>query len=152
MIALLKRTGQRYKKNETEKRQKDKNKHRRAHTLSRVLDVILSHVPIFVQVFDTKDRGRGVRAAERIVRGTYVCEYAGDLLNREQAEKRELDYLRQGNEDCYMFFFVHNGKHMWYVSPSLFCCAISYCFLLLAFVLVCCMHCDMLAFNAHISN
>ncbi|CAG8647063.1 2948_t:CDS:2, partial [Paraglomus occultum] len=38
-----------------------------------------------LEVFSTGARGWGVRAVEKIVKGQFVCEYAGEIINTEKA-------------------------------------------------------------------
>ncbi|KAG9510520.1 ABC transporter G family member 23, partial [Fragariocoptes setiger] len=51
----------------------------------------------------------GVFAIDKISKGSFVCEYAGDLITRREGEKREAFYARKGL-GCYMFHFSHNSK------------------------------------------
>nr|XP_020448876.1 histone-lysine N-methyltransferase SETMAR [Monopterus albus] len=41
-------------------------------------------------VYSTKKRGWGVRTLEPIARGTFVCEYAGEVISFEEARHRQL--------------------------------------------------------------
>jgi len=41
--------------------------------------------------------------------GDYVCEYAGELVTKEEAEKREKEYAMQ-SKGCYMFFLRTGHK------------------------------------------
>ncbi|CAH1265907.1 SETMAR [Branchiostoma lanceolatum] len=45
-------------------------------------------VSLKLQVFHSPQKGWGVRAAERIPWGRFVCEYAGEVLGLEEARKR----------------------------------------------------------------
>ncbi|XP_029539637.1 histone-lysine N-methyltransferase SETMAR [Oncorhynchus nerka] len=47
-------------------------------------------------VYPTEDRGWGMRALEPIPCGTFVCEYAGEVIGFEEARRRQ---LAQGLED-----------------------------------------------------
>ncbi|XP_037082512.1 histone-lysine N-methyltransferase EHMT2-like [Pollicipes pollicipes] len=59
-----------------------------------------------VQLYRTPDRGWGVRALRHIPKGTYVCEYVGELITDSAADQREDDsYLfdldnRDGDTFC----------------------------------------------------
>lgn len=55
-------------------------------------------------------KGRfGVFVKRKITKGTFVCEYAGDLIDRREAERRDLIYeLKQ--KGSYMFYFNWNNK------------------------------------------
>lgn len=48
-----------------------------------------------------QDNQRGVFAKVPLKKGQYVCEYAGDLINKEEAKQREEEY-RQNDEGCYI--------------------------------------------------
>lgn len=55
-------------------------------------------------------KGRfGVFARCRITRGTFVCEYAGDLIDRRTAEKRDKIYELK-DKGSYMFYFNWSNK------------------------------------------
>ncbi|XP_029358440.1 histone-lysine N-methyltransferase SETMAR [Echeneis naucrates] len=43
-----------------------------------------------LEVFCTRNRGWGVRALDSIPRGTFVCEYAGEVISFEEARRRQL--------------------------------------------------------------
>lgn len=51
----------------------------------------------------------GVFARRPIVKGSFVCEYAGDLIDRREAERRNLIYERR-SKGSYMFYFNCNNK------------------------------------------
>nr|KYP45514.1 Histone-lysine N-methyltransferase SUVR5 [Cajanus cajan] len=48
-------------------------------------------------------RGWAVRAGEAILRGTFVCEYVGEVLDRQEAHNRRKRY---GNEHCSYFYDI----------------------------------------------
>lgn len=55
-------------------------------------------------------KGRfGVFARRKIVKGAFVCEYAGDLIDRREAEKRDLIYEMR-DKGSYMFYFNWSNK------------------------------------------
>lgn len=43
-----------------------------------------------LEVFSTESKGRGVRTLETIPPGTFVCEYAGEVIGFEEARRRQL--------------------------------------------------------------
>lgn len=51
----------------------------------------------------------GVYASEKIKKGTFICEYAGDLIDRREAERRDSLYERN-SKGSYMFYFNFNNK------------------------------------------
>ena len=63
---------------------------------------------------NTKDKGRGVQAAKDFSQGDFVVEYAGELLEIEEAEEREKNYGK--DIGSYMYFFELLSK---YLRPEL---------------------------------
>lgn len=59
--------------------------------------VLQNGVQVKLEVFKTENKGWGVRAAEPILRGTFVCEYIGETLDEQEANKRFNSY---GRKDC----------------------------------------------------
>ncbi|KAL1212178.1 Histone-lysine N-methyltransferase SUVR5 [Cardamine amara subsp. amara] len=49
-----------------------------------------------LEVFRTESKGWGLRASEHILRGTFVCEYIGEILHPEEANKRRNRYGKEG--------------------------------------------------------
>ncbi|NP_001105193.2 uncharacterized protein LOC542090 [Zea mays] len=60
-----------------------------------------------LQIFKTKSMGWGVRTLEFIPSGSFVCEYIGEVLEDEEAQKR--------TNDEYLFAIGHNyyDKSLW---------------------------------------
>lgn len=52
-------------------------------------------------LFKTKNRGWGVKSVHRIFKGTFICEYMGEIINNEEAEKRGQEYDNIGRN--YLF-------------------------------------------------
>jgi len=50
--------------------------------------VVQRGVKAHLEVFDTGQRGLGVRSLELIKKNTFVCEYAGELISNESAGRR----------------------------------------------------------------
>lgn len=67
-------------------------------------------------------KGKGIFAKAPFGIGEYVCEYAGDLLQRDEAKARERAYDEEAREAgrtevmCYMYFFKYNNAEWWYVE------------------------------------
>lgn len=59
--------------------------------------VLQNGVRVKLEVFKTEKKGWALRAGEAILRGTFVCEYIGEVLDEEKANKRRRRY---GNEGC----------------------------------------------------
>ncbi|XP_009140488.1 histone-lysine N-methyltransferase SUVR5 [Brassica rapa] len=49
-----------------------------------------------LEVFRTESKGWGIRACEHILRGTFVCEYIGEVLDQQEANKRRTQYGEDG--------------------------------------------------------
>ncbi|KAJ4827585.1 hypothetical protein Tsubulata_004814 [Turnera subulata] len=63
--------------------------------------VLQNGLRVKLEVFKTEKKGWAVRASEPILRGTFVCEYIGEVLDEQEAEKRRERY---GLEGCsYMY-------------------------------------------------
>lgn len=68
--------------------------------------------PKFIQRREDPHRIKGqygVFASEFITKGSFVCEYAGDLIDRREAERRDIIYEVK-NKGSYMFYFNFNNK------------------------------------------
>ena len=48
-----------------------------------------------LQLYKTVDKGWAVRTQSLITKGTFVCEYVGEILTDSEGNKRE--------DDCYLF-------------------------------------------------
>lgn len=77
-----------------------------------------------LKVIELPGKGKGVVAGRMFTKGEYVCEYAGDLIEKTEADKREQQYLEEANRHqmdemmCYMYFLKHRGKIWWYVAKE----------------------------------
>ncbi|CAM6129157.1 unnamed protein product [Calypogeia fissa] len=58
--------------------------------------VLQKGVTVKLEVFKTMQKGWAVRAAQMIPRGTFVCEYLGEVLHDEEANKRGERYDQVG--------------------------------------------------------
>ncbi|KAI3669886.1 hypothetical protein L6452_41348 [Arctium lappa] len=65
--------------------------------------VLQNGVRVKLEVFKTEDKGWAVRAAEPIDRGTFVCEYIGEVIDEHEANKRRHRY---GTEDCRFIYEI----------------------------------------------
>ena len=66
-----------------------------------------------IKVVDTREKGRGIVSTHFIPTGTYVCEYAGELLTAEKAKEREVEYENNNHIGCYMYHFQFKGEKYW---------------------------------------
>ncbi len=48
-----------------------------------------------------------------LIRGDFVVEYAGELIEQTTAEERENQYALDVSKGCYMYYFKADGKHYW---------------------------------------
>ncbi|XP_068344381.1 histone-lysine N-methyltransferase SUVR5-like isoform X1 [Pyrus communis] len=58
--------------------------------------VLQNGVRVKLEVFKTDKKGWGVRAGEAILRGTFVCEYIGEVLDEHEANERHDRYGKDG--------------------------------------------------------
>lgn len=81
--------------------------------------VDLTHSIMFKQVSYFDGKGRGVVATQPIEKGSFVCEYAGDLISIEEAKAREAQYKEDPSIGSYLYFFKYRNQRLWYVIPTL---------------------------------
>jgi histone-lysine N-methyltransferase SUV39H len=62
-----------------------------------------------MRLFKTENRGWGVKAASRIFKGSFVCEYMGEIINHEEAEKRGEEYGNIGRNYLFDLDFVEKS-------------------------------------------
>uniref|UniRef100_A0A2P2KG46 Histone-lysine N-methyltransferase SUVR5-like isoform X2 n=1 Tax=Rhizophora mucronata TaxID=61149 RepID=A0A2P2KG46_RHIMU len=58
--------------------------------------VLQNGIRVKLEVFKTENKGWAVRAGELILRGTFICEYIGEVLDEEEAKKRRNRYGKDG--------------------------------------------------------
>ncbi|WCJ30996.1 Histone-lysine N-methyltransferase SUVR5 [Euphorbia peplus] len=58
--------------------------------------ILQNGLRVKLEVFKTKNKGWAVRACEPILRGTFVCEYIGEVLDEQEANERRGRYGEQG--------------------------------------------------------
>ena len=62
------------------------------------------------KLVDVPGKGRGVVAEEDILMGDFTVEYAGDLIDRGEAERKEEEYEKDPTTGSFMFFFREGSK------------------------------------------
>ncbi|CAN0911936.1 Histone-lysine N-methyltransferase SUVR5 [Linum grandiflorum] len=63
--------------------------------------VLQNGVRVRLEVFKTENKGWAVRAGEHILRGTFICEYIGEVIGEDEANNRRTSY---GEDGCsYMY-------------------------------------------------
>nr|DAD21781.1 TPA_asm: hypothetical protein HUJ06_023244 [Nelumbo nucifera] len=65
--------------------------------------VLQNGVRVKLEVFKTENKGWAVRAGEAISRGTFVCEYIGEVLTDQEAKRRSERY---GYEGCSYLYSI----------------------------------------------
>ena len=55
-------------------------------------------------------KGRGIVATAKIAKGSFVCEYVGELLSPEEAKEREEAYEEQGEFDSSYMYYFQSGE------------------------------------------
>lgn len=65
--------------------------------------VLQNGIRVKLEVFKTEKKGWAVRAGEPILRGTFVCEYIGEVIDEQEANKRRNRY---GSEGCSYFYKI----------------------------------------------
>lgn len=66
---------------------------------------------LVVKVF--KDKGRGICAGRPFARGEFVVEYIGELIEQNEADRREEIYAKNTAVGCYMYYFKHKEQQWW---------------------------------------
>lgn len=66
-----------------------------------------------IKVVHLEDKGRGVVSSNYIPKGTFICEYSGQLLTNEEALKQEQEYEHNHSIGCYMYYFMYKGEKYW---------------------------------------
>lgn len=64
-----------------------------------------------VRVF--KNKGRGVVASREFDKGDFVVEYSGELIDLNEAKRREEKYASNESTGCYMYYFKHQNHQYW---------------------------------------
>jgi histone-lysine N-methyltransferase SETD8 len=63
-----------------------------------------------IEITDIENKGRGIKAIREFAKGEFVVEYAGDLIDVDDAKDRESKYSMDTSKGCYMYYFKHKGK------------------------------------------
>ncbi len=66
----------------------------------------------------TTSRGLGLFASDDVARGTFLCLYAGELVNSVEATRRWRDRLAEGLRDNYILTLRENGTTLGHVDPT----------------------------------
>ena len=63
-----------------------------------------------LKIFDTGDRGRGIKTTKKFSKGDLVVEYAGEIVSEDEAVAREAAYKADPGAGSFMYFFQFKGK------------------------------------------
>lgn len=75
-----------------------------------------------LEIFDAEGKGLGLRAGQRISRGSFICEYAGEVIDLEEAKKRQSKLMTSGEMNFVFVLREHvenNLLSVTCVDPSL---------------------------------
>ncbi|XP_057667362.1 N-lysine methyltransferase KMT5A-like isoform X1 [Diorhabda carinulata] len=64
-----------------------------------------------LEVKYSENKGRGVFATREFVKGEFVVEYSGELIDIHEAYIREQRYEKDENMGCYMYYFKFKEQH-----------------------------------------
>ncbi|XP_077510667.1 SET domain containing 8 [Amblyomma americanum] len=81
---------------------KEKQKH--------VEDAILNGIEDGFKIIEFADKGRGVTSTRPLKSGDFVLEYAGELIDMQEAKLREEIYAADTSVGCYMYYFTCRNK------------------------------------------
>lgn len=67
------------------------------------------------ETFETDKKGFGLKATSDIPNGTFIGQYVGDVINKDELEKREQEYSKSEKKECYVMalengFFIDATK------------------------------------------
>jgi histone-lysine N-methyltransferase SETD8 len=66
-----------------------------------------------LEVRKTSDgRGRGVFTETDRSRKSFICEYIGEIVSEDEANRRVVEYVRNGAIDFYQYYFKYKNKPM----------------------------------------
>lgn len=73
-------------------------------------DAILNGIEDGFQIIEFADKGRGVSTTRPLKCGDFVLEYAGELIDMQEAKLREQTYAADTSVGCYMYYFTCRNK------------------------------------------
>ena len=71
---------------------------------------ILSGAEDGLKIQVNPEKGRGIFADKVFLKGDFVCEYAGELIEVQEAKEREIEYEEDPEIGCYMYYFEYKSK------------------------------------------
>lgn len=84
----------------------------------RIIECITKQIDPFdyLAITEFRSKGKAIIAKAPIRKGSFICEYSGDLIDLDSAKKRELKY-EQNQAGCYMYYFNWNST-IWCVDAT----------------------------------
>ena len=77
---------------------------------------MISKVPEGIEKVEIEGKGMGIKATKKFDKHEFICEYRGELISKHEAQRREES---SEYDSCYMYFFEHKLKKLWYVLNNL---------------------------------
>lgn len=78
---------------------------------------VLCQVEEGLEVRHFAGKGRGIVTTREFMKGEFVVEYIGELIDQVTAKKREKIYALDQNTGCYMYYFQHRN-HQYCVDAT----------------------------------
>ncbi|XP_014235598.1 histone-lysine N-methyltransferase pr-set7-like [Trichogramma pretiosum] len=75
-----------------------------------LVDKILNHCHDGLEIKHFSGKGRGIITTKIFIKGEFVVEYEGELIDSQTAKYREANYSKDKNAGCYMYYFKHNNQ------------------------------------------
>ncbi|KHN79023.1 putative histone-lysine N-methyltransferase set-1 [Toxocara canis] len=73
--------------------------------------VYSGHNEKYLEVFVSKEKGRGIRTLKAFTKNEFVVEYKGEMIDIHVAKMREKKYAEDSSIGSFMYYFKHNNKH-----------------------------------------
>jgi len=78
---------------------------------SEMISSVRANLVVGLEVRETEGKGKGVFTTQSFQRGSFLCNYQGELLNDEEGYNR---FVTTTSENaCFMFKFSREGKSYW---------------------------------------
>ena len=58
-------------------------------------------------------KGRGVFSTKPFKKSDLICEYTGELISFQEAQRREELYSANPSAGCFMYYFMFKMKRLW---------------------------------------
>lgn len=85
-----------------------------AEKTKQIEEAVRSQVETGIEARSIENRGRGLFATNSFLRGDFIAEYAGDLIDTTEAKYREnLHGARDCSGSSYMFYFKYREQTFW---------------------------------------